>query len=199
MKNIKKYISITFVAAIALATLVSCEDTDKHRFPADIGQGGFVSFVEMPVFKAGADPLTASFNAVTYASNNNVSSYDLRVRGFFNGASVDTLSFGSTTTFPYDVSFTSQDMADLFGVDIATFEANDQFKFFGTAVRTDGVVYDGESSSCDDCPADPQDPSDPGSTGTWNGGNTADPIYDSGDNEHILQAFRFTVRFSDPN
>jgi len=199
MKNIKKYISITFVAVIALATLVSCEDEDKFRFPPDLGFGGFVSFVDQPEFKAGADPLTASFSAVTYASNNNVSSYDLRVRGFFNGAPLDTISFGSTTTFPYDVSFTSQDLAALFGVDVSTFETNDQFKFFGTAVRNDGVVYDGESSSCDDCPVDVQDPDNPVSTGTWNGGNTADPIYDSGDNQYILQAFRFTVKFSDPN
>jgi len=199
MKNIKKYISITFVAVIALATMVSCEDEDKFRFPPDLGNGAFVRFIDFPEFNAGADPLTANFTAVTEASNNNVTSYELKVRGFFDGATTDTISFGSTTTFPFDVSFTGQDMADLFGVDIATFVANDQFKFFGSAVRDDGTVYNGDSSSCDECPQDPQDPENPESTGTWNGGNTADPIYDTGDNAFLLQAYRFTVKFSDPN
>ena len=192
MKNIKNYISLTFVAIIALATFVSCEDSDKWRFPPDLTNGGFVKFVTLPEFKAGADPATASFNAQTEDPSNNVATYDVRVRGFFNGATTDSISFGSTTTFPYDVSFDTADMAALFGVDVSTFEENDSFKFFGVVTTVDGVVYDGTTTSCD-CPSDPGNPD---GTGTWSGGNTDGTVISA---PTLLQAFKWEVKFQDPN
>ena len=138
MKNFK-YIIVAFIAAIGLTTLTSCEDEDKARFP-ELTNGGFVKFVEAPEFNAGADPTSASFSAMTEDPSGTVASYDLRVRGDFKGAPEDTLAFSSTTTFPFDVSFSGADMASLFGVDISTFQEGDSFEFFGTAIDVNGVV-----------------------------------------------------------
>jgi hypothetical protein len=192
MKNFK-YITIAFIAAIGLTTFTSCEDEDKLRFP-ELSNGGFVKFVELPVFDAGADPTSASFNAMTEDPNENLASYELRVVGDFDGAPEDTLAFRSTTTFPFDVSFTGADMAALFGVDISTFQEGDSFEFFGTVTTVDGLVYDGTATACD-CPTPEDGESTVEDPGTWNGGMTDAVLLSA---EGLLQAFNYEVEFTDP-
>ncbi|MCF6308219.1 MAG: hypothetical protein L3J09_09705 [Flavobacteriaceae bacterium] len=195
MKNIKKYMSLTFIGAFALATFVSCEDSDKFPLP-EFTNGGFVKFVTMPEFDAGADPATASFSASTESPSNNIASYDIRVLGDFDGATEDTIAFRSTTTFPFDVSFDANDMAALFGVDVSTFVENDSFEFFGVVTTNDGVVYDQTQTGCD-CPDEPNpDPDNTAANGTWNGGGTNNELLSS---PGLLQAFNWEVKFRDPN
>jgi hypothetical protein len=143
MKNINKIFSLAFVAILTTVTFTSCEyDEDKARFP-QLTNGGFVKFVSAPEFDMGADPATASFSAMTEDPNGNVASYEVTVVGDFTGAPSEALPFGSTTTFPYDVSFTTADMAELFGVDASVFVEDDSFEFFGVVTTEDGSVYDG--------------------------------------------------------
>tara|TARA_R100000935_G_scaffold44696_2_gene67686 strand:- start:119334 stop:119924 length:591 start_codon:yes stop_codon:yes gene_type:complete len=192
MKNFK-YITLAFIAVVGLTTLTSCEDEDKSPIPP-LGNGGFVKFVELPEFNAGADPTSASFNAMTEDPNGNLASYELRVVGDFTDAPEDTLAFRSTTTFPFDVSFTASDMAALFGVDVTTFETGDSFEFLGSATTVDGLVYDYTTPGCD-CPT-PEDGElvveDPG---TYNGGTTDAVLINAAG---LLQAFNYEVEFNDP-
>lgn len=196
MKNFK-YITLAFIAAVGLTTMTSCEDEDKSPVP-ELTNGGFVKFVATPEFNAGADPLSASFSAMTEDPNKNIASYDLKVVGDFNGAPDDTLSFRSTTTFPFDVSFTGADMASLFAVDISTFEEGDEFQFLGTVVTVDGIVYDFTATEFI-APTPDLDPSDPdyvAEPGAWNGSNNeAVALLGAAG---LLQAFNYTVEFSDP-
>lgn len=192
MKNFK-YITLAFIAVVGLTTLTSCEDEDKARFP-ELGNGGFVKFVELPVFDAGSDPTSASFNAMTEDPNGNLASYELRVVGDFAGAPEDTIPFRSTTTFPFDVSFTGADMAALFGVDLSTFAEGDSFEFLGSATTVDGIVYDYTITDCD-CPAPGDGENTVEDPGTWNGSNTEGVLISAAG---LLQAFNFEVEFSDP-
>lgn len=196
MKNFK-YITLAFIAAVGLSTLTSCEDEDKAVLPP-LTNGGFVKFVSLPEFNAGADPLSASFNATTEDPNGNIASYELMVVGDFTGATEDTLSFRSTTTFPFDVSFTGADMASLFDVDISTFEEGDSFQFLGKVVTVDGILYDFTSTKF--LPPTPDlDPSDPdyvAEPGMWNGANNEAVALLGAPG--LLQAFDYEVEFSDP-
>jgi len=142
MKNINKIFSLVFVAILTTVTFTSCEDEDKARFP-QLTNGGFVKFVSAPEFDMGADPATASFSAMTEDPNGTVATYEVTVVGDFAGAPSEALVFGSTTTFPFDVSFTTADMAELFGVDASVFVEDDSFEFFGVVTTVDGSVYDG--------------------------------------------------------
>ncbi|WP_432411616.1 hypothetical protein [Rasiella sp. SM2506] len=196
MKNFK-YITLAFIAAIGLTTLTSCEDEDKLPVP-QLTNGGFVKFVSMPEFNAGADPLSASFTATTEDPNGNIATYELMVVGDFTGATTDTLSFRSTTTFPFDVSFTGADMASLFGVDISTFEEGDSFQFLGKVVTVDGVLYDFTATEFLE-PTPDLDPSDPDfvpEPGMWNGANNESVALLGA--EGLLQAFNYEVEFSNP-
>ena len=186
MKNLK-YITLAFIAVIGLTSLTSCEDEDKLRFP-ELSNGGFVKFVEAPVFEAGADPTSASFNAMTEDPNGTVATFDLSVSGDFDGSPGDTIPFRSTTTFPFDVSFTGADMASLFGVDISTFEEGDSFEFFGTATDVNGVVYNFEPTNFIDTDGD-------GEPDSWNGENTNPVLLNAAG---LLQAFNYEVEFVDP-
>jgi len=166
MKNINKIFSLVFVAILSTVTFTSCEDQDLERFP-ELSNGGFVKFVTAPVFEMGADPATASFSAMTEDPNGTVATYEVTVVGDFAGAPSEALAFGSTTTFPFDVSFTTADMAELFGVDASTFVEDDSFEFFGVVTTVDGVIYDGSNPSGSYPEGD-----DPEDAGSWNGGNT---------------------------
>jgi len=196
MKNFK-YITLAFIAVVGLTTLTSCEDEDKLPVP-ELGNGGFVKFVEAPEFNAGSDPTSASFSATTEDPNGNIASYELVVVGDFTGATEDTLAFRSTTTFPFDVSFTGADMASLFGVDISTFEEGDSFQFLATVTTVDGVVYDYTPTEFIE-PTPDLDPSDPDyvpEPGMWNGSNNEEVALLGAPG--LLQAFNYEVEFSDP-
>lgn len=206
MKNINKYMSLAFGVAILAISFTSCEDEDKARFP-ELTNGGFVKFVTAPVFEAGADPATAVFNASVEDPNNNVATYSIRVLGNFTGATEDTLSFSSTTTFPFDIGFSGGDMATLFNVAVTTFEEGDSFEFFGTVTTVDGVVYDGVASAFipptdngdlepgDSGYIDPTDPEFVAEPGAWNFNNNdgANGLITAG----LLAAYNWDVTFND--
>jgi hypothetical protein len=190
MKNINKIFSLVFVAILTTVTFTSCEDEDKARFP-ELSNGGFVKFVSAPEFSMGADPATASFNGMTEDPNGNVANYAVRVLGNFEGAPTDTITFSSTTTFPFDVSFTTADMAALFAVDPTTFAEDDSFEFFGTVTTVDGVVYDGSVTG--GTFPESEDPEDPGS---WDGGNSNIALTSA---VGLLNAFNWEATYEDPN
>ena len=226
-----KYIFLALVVAVgSTAVFTSCEDADKFRFP-ELGNGGFVKFVfqpdfwegievvnpeaeanerfSVPFYHIGADPAEASFVAITEDPTGNVASYELFVQGDFKGAPEDPIAYMSTTTFPFDVSFTAADMAALFNVPVETFQANDEFEFSSRITTTSGVVYNSFSSACI-CPVNvffdengnPLDedgnPFDPG---FWNGGLNDGVLLQAGDtNENfILPAVRYIVKFRAPS
>ena len=186
MKNINKIFSLVFVAILSTVTFTSCEDQDLERFP-ELSNGGFVKFVTAPVFEMGADPATASFSAMTEDPNGTVATYEVTVVGDFAGAPSEALAFGSTTTFPFDVSFTTADMAELFGVDASVFVEDDSFEFFGVVTTVDGVVYDGSNPSGTYPEGD-----DPEDAGSWNGGNTNATV-----TAVLLDAFNWEVTYED--
>jgi hypothetical protein len=188
MKNINKIFSLVFVAILTTITFTSCEDEDKARFP-QLTNGGFVKFVTDPELDMGADPATASFSAMTEDPNGTVATYEIGVVGDFTGAPSDTLSFRSTTTFPFDVSFTTADMAELFEVDASTFLEDDSFTFYGVVTTFDGVVYDGSNPIGSYPEGD-----DPEDAGSWNGGNT-----NATATGVLLDAFKWKTRYRDPN
>lgn len=191
MKNINKIFSLAFVAILTTVTFTSCEyDQDKARFPA-LTNGGFVKFVSAPEFDMGADPATASFSAMTEDPNGTVATYEVTVVGDFAGAPSEALPFGSTTTFPFDVSFTTADMAELFGVDASVFVEDDSFEFFGVVTTVDGVVYDGTAPS-----GSYPDGDDPENAGSWNGGQTSGVLTSAAG---LLAAFNWEVSYEDAN
>jgi len=215
MKRFKYIVMALVVAVGSSAVFTSCEDSDKFRFP-ELTNGGYVKFVFQPdvweglqivdgisivKYHIGADPAEASFQALTEDPSGNVASYELFVRGTFEGAPEDPIAYMSTNSFPFDISFASGDMASLFNVPVETFESGDEFFFTSTITLTDGTVYNSIVTACDECPGTVADedgnPLDPG---TWNGG-TIDGVLlqggDTGDN-FLLPAIYWTVKYLDP-
>jgi hypothetical protein len=211
MKNIK-YIALAVVAVVGMSFFTSCEDSDKHRFPPELGLGGFVKFVSEPYsweglqsvgaysitkYYIGTDPLTSSFNASVEDPNGNVAKVEFFVEGHFTGAPADPIAYMETTSFPFDVSFTTADMAALFGVDASVFEQNDDFEFSSIITTTDGRIFNSTASGC----ACPEIPGDPGGTGTWNGGTIDAVIIQGGDTggNGILPAVAYSVQYRAPS
>lgn len=206
------YISVVLVAIFAATTFTSCEQREDWRFP-ELGNGGFVKFVQQPFswegsdntdngdgnnativkYHIGEDPATSSFNAVIEDPTGNVVSVDYFVEGDFEGAPEEALPFASTTTFPFDVSFTTEDMANLFNVDAETFQSGDFFEFMTVIQTNDGKTYISRAAACD-CPLEAGDPE---GTGTYNGG-TIDAVIlqggDTGDN-FVLPAVWYRVKY----
>jgi len=215
---------MTIILAVgSTAVFTSCEDSDKHRFP-ELGNGGFVKFTFQPDcwtglsiidgvtytrYNMGEDPATASFNAVTEDPNGNVASYELFVTADYEGAPEEPIAFKSTTSFPFDVSFTGQDLATLFNVPIETFISGDtRFLFTSTIITHDGRVYNSGVSDCEDCPneiffdenGNPIDENgDPLDPGNWNGGTIDGVLMQGGDTgaNELLPAIAFIVQFQD--
>ncbi|NNM23088.1 MAG: hypothetical protein HKO54_06025 [Flavobacteriaceae bacterium] len=222
MKRFKYILLATIVAVGTSAMFTSCEDSNKFRFP-ELGNGGFVKFVFQPDFwdglqqvdfdddgvndfsivkyHIGSDPTTATFDALTEDPSGNVATYELFVRGTFDGAPEDPVAFKSTDSFPFDVSFTGSDMATLFSVPIETFSSGDEFFFTSRIVTTDGRVYTTFATACEECPESLEDDDgNPLPPGSWNGG-TIDSVVlqggDTGDN-FLLPAIFYTVKYLEP-
>jgi len=216
-----KYIIMTIILAVgSTAVFTSCEDSDKFRFP-ELGNGGFVKFTFQPdcweglsivegisitKYHIGTDPLEASFNAVTEDPTGNVASYELFVRGTFNGAPEEPIAYMSTTTFPFDVSYSTEDLETLFDVDEGTLKSGDDFFFTSTIITHDGTVYNSDVSDCDECPneiffdenGNPIDENgDPLDPGNWNGGTIDGVLLQGGDTgaNELLPAVHWVVRY----
>jgi len=211
-----KYIVLALVVAVgSSAVFTSCEDSDKFRFP-ELGNGGFVKFVFQPDFweglqiedgvsivkyHIGADPAGATFEALTEDPTGNVASYELFVRGDFDGAPEDPIAYKSTTSFPFDVSYSTADMAALFNVPVETFKTGDQLFFTSIITLTDGTVYNSIVSACEECPDTLEDddgnPLDPG---MWNGGTIDGVLLQGGDTgeNFLLPAIYWVVKYLDP-
>jgi hypothetical protein len=215
MKRFKYIVMALVVAVGSSAVFTSCEDSDKFRFP-ELGNGGFVKFVFQPdvweglqivdgvsivKYHIGADPAEANFVALTEDPTGNVASYELFVRGTFEGAPEEPIAYMSTNSFPFDISFASADMASLFNVPVETFETGDEFFFTSTITLTDGTVYNSIVSLCEECPDTVEDedgnPLDPG---VWNGGTIDGVLLQGGDTgeNFILPAIYWTVKYLDP-
>jgi len=214
MKNLNKYFSaLVVVSIIAMGFLTSCEDTDKSPVP-ETTNGGFIKFVSQPdkwegiepidaasnpplgnvvYYHIGEDPSTASFTALTEDPNNNATSYELMVLGNFDGAPDEAIPFKSTTSFPFDVSFTTNDMAALFGVDASVFQTNDSFEFMAIVGTNNGNIYNFLTATCE-CPLVLDDPNSPG---TWNGGTIDSVLLQGGDTgtNDLLPAMRYRVKY----
>ena len=210
MKKLKLFLPLALIALVVSISLTSCEQREDWRFP-ELGNGGFIKFVQQPdtwkgsdisdgtsivKYHIGDDPTTASFNAYVEDPTGNVTSVEFWVIGDFTGAPTEALQFGSTTTFPYNVSFTTADMANLFNVDASVFQSGDFFEFMTVITTDDGKVYISRAAECD-CPLEPGDPN---GTGTWNGG-TIDSVVlqggDTGDN-FLLPAVWYRVNYLAP-
>ena len=211
-----KYIVMALVVAVGSSALfTSCEDSDKFRFP-ELTNGGYVKFVFQPdvweglqivgdisivKYHIGADPATASFDALTEDPSGNVASYELFVLGTFDGAPEDPIAYTSTTSFPFDISYTSADMATLFNVPVETFVTGDEFFFTSIITLNDGTVYNSTVTSCDECPdALVDEDGNPLDPGAWNGGTIDGVLLQGGDTgeNFLLPAIYWTVKYLDP-
>lgn len=211
MKKLKFFLPLALIALVVSISLTSCEQREDWRFP-ELGNGGFVKFVQQPdtwsgsdnadgtsivKYHIGEDPSTASFNAFVEDPTGNVVSVEYYVEGDFDGAPEEAIMFGSSTSFPFDVSFTTADMAALFNVDAETFQSGDFFEFMTVITTDDGKIYISRASECDGCPLEAGDPDGPG---TWNGG-TIDTVVlqggDTGDN-FLLPAVWYRVKYLAP-
>lgn len=207
MKNLKNIVRISVIALVISMSFTSCEQREDWRFP-ELGNGGFIKFVQRPFswegsdnsmggtitkYHIGTDPATSSFNALVEDPNGNVASVDFFVIGDFAGAPEEALPFASTTSFPFDVSFTTDQMADLFDVDASTFTTGDFFEFMTVLTTDDGRVWISRQAECD-CPLEPGDPN---GSGTPNGGTIDGVILmggDTGDN-FLLPAVWYRVKY----
>jgi hypothetical protein len=211
MKKLKFILPLALIALVVSISLTSCEQRENWRFP-ELGNGGFIKFVQQPdtwkgtdnaggtsivKYHIGTDPAEASFNASVEDPNGNVASVEFFVMGDFQDAPAEALPFASTTSFPFDVSFTTADMAALFNVDATVFQSGDFFEFMTVITTTDGRVYISRVAECEDCPLEPGDPN---GSGTWNGG-TIDAVLlqggDTGDN-FLLPAVWYRVKYLAP-
>ena len=215
MKRFKYIIMALVVAVGSSAVFTSCEDSDKFRFP-ELTNGGYVKFVFQPdvweglqivgdisivKYHIGADPATASFNALTEDPSGNVASYELFVHGTFDGAPEDPIAYMSTTSFPFDISYTSADMATLFNVPVETFATGDEFFFTSIITLNDGTVYNSTVTACEECPdALVDEDGNPLDSGNWNGGTIDGVLLQGGDTgeNFLLPAIYWTVKYLEP-
>ncbi len=215
MKTIKN-ISLALLVVFGALSFQSCEDEDKNPIP-ELERGGFVKFVEQPFqwngtsvaftgppavtftrYDIGNDLENAVFTAMTEDPTGNVASYEIFVTGDFTDAPEEPIAFKSTTTFPFDVSFTTADMANLFNVDISTFDEDDRFIFTSIVTTTDGRVFNSLAANCD-CPAPEGDSAIVEDPGTYNGGTIDQVLLNSGDTgvNFLLPANGYIVSLSE--
>ena len=143
MKKIKTLQIITL--ALAFVFMNSCTDENKFTNPITFGleNGGFVAFVTATPDAAYPDPSGISFSDTVTDPNNNLSSYSVDLIATLSGNEVVVGNFYTTTTFPADISFTSQSLADALGIEVSDINFGDTFNFIATAIRNDGEVFVG--------------------------------------------------------
>lgn len=133
-----KYILLTCVFAVS----ISCTDEDLFRNEVffRLENGGFVRFAGP--FKAliGAnDPAVWSYNELVEDVNGNLSSYDV-----YAISATDTALVIShpNPKGPFELGITSTAVAAALNIDPASFQFGQSIRFWATATRVDGVVFD---------------------------------------------------------
>lgn len=230
-----KKFNISFLTVLSLVALTfmvsSCEDSDKFRVP-ELGNGGFVKFVYQPDFwegiesvdtadgaanvvyyHIGADPAESNFVAVTEDPNENISSCEWFVRSV-RGDSVTSgpVAYKSTTTFPFDVSFTTAEMEAILGFRTASnpdsLRTGDELVFSSMITTNDGRIYISDVSNCVDCPAPGEDDVDENGIvipfedpGSWNGGTIDQVVLQGGDTgeNFVIPAVWYKVKYEAPS
>lgn len=209
MRKLKFILPITLIALVVSFSFTSCEQREDWRFP-ELGNGGFVKFTiepfsyegtvntedgtAIPNYHIGEDPAESSFTAFIEDPNQNAASVSYVVRTNSEGVPEANREqqFLTATSFPAEVSYTTADMAALFGVDAEAFSTGDYFEFEATITTVDGKEYNARQSACDPCPTDPEDPDYPGS---WNGGNIDQVLVSGGTGGRLLPAVWYRVEY----
>lgn len=143
----KKYIKLLlFIFSLSITlTYVSCTDENKFTNPVTYGleNGAFAAFGENSPAAAYPDPLEIQFSDVVTDPNNSMSSYKVTLTANLSGTTTVIENFFETTSFPAEMSFNSQTLADALGVDPADIAFGDTFNFVATATRNDGLEFIG--------------------------------------------------------
>jgi len=127
----------------------SCTDEDLFRNEVHfrLENGGFVRFAGP--FKAligASDPSSWSYNELVEDVNNNLTSYDVYVIG---GGDTSLVVSHANPTGQFEIGLTATNVAAALGVDPSTFEFGQSIRFWATATRNDGVVFDATPLSVD--------------------------------------------------
>jgi len=163
----------------------SCEDGDKDNLDDFIKIGAFPKFEkENPPSTVGVsdiNDLVYSFEIID--ANNTISLYDLDLYAVIGGVQTETFDVNEFTNFPISQSFTSNDLANIIGIDVNDIGFGDSFFFTATATNKEGEVYGGTERLDFDNNGD----DDPQNFELIGQGNTDDLL----DEDGYRQAFEF--------
>ncbi len=184
MKKIYKVSLFVFLLATMLFQQ-SCTDENKFNNPVTFAleSGGFAAFSVAVPDAAYPDPATIAYSGDIVDTNNNLSSYSVRLIATISGNDIVVENFFSTTTFPATFSFTTQSLADAVGIPTTDINFGDNFNFIATAVRNDGTEFLGIPPAFDD------------STLTVSGGNTEPQLQTPGYNSAMQFSFIVSCPF----
>lgn len=201
MQKLKFILPITLIALVLFS---SCEQREDWRFP-ELGNGGFIKFVQEPFsfegtdqsngssivkYHIGENPAESSFTAFVEDPNGNIATVDFFVQASYGDVTTEPVAWRSTNSFPFEVSFTTGEMASLFGVTPETFETGDFFEFTTVITTNDGRVYNNSlESACEPCPTET------GEESGWNGGTSEAVILGGGTSNGLLQAIWYRVKY----
>lgn len=160
---------IYFMCVSCLFLLVSCSKDENLLEDIVTRDGGYIEFKKIPNLDVSTKEIAdAIFTEPLVDNNKSAQSYKLTA--FFNGKTAE--DFRVITSFPSDLTFTLQEIADALGVPITDFVQFSEIKFLGT-VTTKLGDYNG---------LDPNF-----------GGNTSSILLDN-----PKQALQFAVKFVTP-
>jgi hypothetical protein len=149
-KNIKV---LFFIFTLALTfTYVSCTDENKFTNPVTFGleNGAFATFnAEVPA-AAYPDPTDIVFSDQITDPNGTMTAYNVKLIANLSGNTRVVEDFFTATSFPADMSFTSQSIASALGIEISDIAFGDTFNFIATATREDGTEFTGIAPAFDD-------------------------------------------------
>lgn len=140
MKKILYVLSLIIVFAF-----YSCTDESTFNNPVhfELENGAFIQFENVTMAPTYEDAQNILFEARLNDANNNTASYSLTLKVVSSGITYIAENYFTATSFPAQLSITSQNMADAIGVDVNSFGFGDAFSFIATATRNDGTVFTG--------------------------------------------------------
>jgi hypothetical protein len=149
-KNIKV---LFFIFTLALTfTYVSCTDENKFTNPVTFGleNGAFATFNTEVPSATYADPTQINFSGQILDPNETMTGYNVKLIANLSGNTIVAEDFFTATSFPADMSFTSQSIASALGIEISDIAFGDTFNFIATATREDGTEFTGIAPAFDD-------------------------------------------------